>query len=547
MLVYNQYAKTDTLWPEPIEQSWQTIPGMSTRSSIAEELASKMPHLGLADIMFLAAVVNVPERPYGVITWMADFYQISRVSVYALGERVVTRLMKPAEQLILPELNEKEEVNTTRLDRTILTALFPGNASIRPTQEILQEAFGDQRSVGYISTLRLEAGQKAGEVLSKINYAPMGPLIALRDETFFQGRPMLLLVDPVSTTIMAAHVCADRQADTWGTILLMAEDQGISLTGLTEDMAKMYTKSLKLAGMSEKLRQKDTWHIERDGTTVRRALERAAYQNMNKVLDLEKKLNQEWDNQLFEQEYIPAVAKETQTIEQHDQFETWLSHFHDALVLVDIRNGDIRDFETSQWFLEEIITGMEQIEHKRVKKFTKTLRNHQSQLLTFLVWTAAALADYDTRLTAFIPDARTRLQFIRAVARTWQLDQAVINGHRQWKAEAKDAAASLKLITDANADLAEFALSLRQILDASGRTSSLIEAINSLLKSFFRNRKGFKNQDTMQAFLNLFVLWHNMRVYDPRCKRGGKSPFQLADIDPGNADWLTLLGYPPVN
>ena len=103
---------------------------------------------------------------------------------------------------------------------------------------------------------------------------------------------------------------------------------------------------------------------------------------------------------------------------------------------------------------------------------------------------------------------------------------------------------TLHSVTDTDGALAEFALALRQILDASGRTSSLIESINGLLKSFFRNRKGFKNQETMQAFLNLFVLWHNMRVYDPRCKRGGKSPFQLAGIDLGVDDWLTLLGYP---
>jgi hypothetical protein len=309
----------------------------------------------------------------------------------------------------------------------------------------------------------------------------------------------------------------------------------------------MYTKSLKLAGMSEKSQQKDTWHIERDGATVRRALERAAYRAMNTVVDLEKKLNKQWDAQLFEQKYIPAIAKEAEALAQHDQFETCLAHLDDALVLVDIRNGDIRDFETSEWLLEEIISGMERIEHQRVKKFTKTLRNHQPQLLTFLTWTEKALTDYDTRLTVFIPDADTRRQFIRAIARSWQLDQAVINGHRQWKAEAANAAVSIKSITDTHPDLADFALSLHQILNASGRTSSLVEAINSLLKSFFRNRKGFKNQDTMQAFLNLFVLWHNMRVYDLRCKRGGKSPFHLAGIDPGNADWLTLLGYPPAN
>ena len=79
MLIYNQYEDTVTRWPEPIEQSWQMMPAMSPRVPIAEELASKMPHLGLADILFLAAVVHIPERPYGVITWLADFYRISRV------------------------------------------------------------------------------------------------------------------------------------------------------------------------------------------------------------------------------------------------------------------------------------------------------------------------------------------------------------------------------------------------------------------------------------------------------------------------------------
>ncbi len=547
MTVYNEQKEIATCWPEPIEQSWQIMPGKTTRSSTAEELASKMPHLGLADILFLAAVVNVPARPYGVITWLADFYRISRVSTYALGERVAQRLTKPTEQFALPEPTETKEDNRTRPDRTILTSSFPGNVSIRPTQAIMQEALGYQRSVGYISTLRVEAGQKAGEVLSQVDYAPMGPVIVMRDETFFQGWPMLLLVDPISSTIIAAHVCSDRQADTWGIILLMAEEQGVSLVGLTEDMAKTYDKSLELAEMSEKPQQKDIWHNEQNGSSVRRKLEGEGYRAMRDVIDLEKKLIKEWDDQLFDQEYIPAISKETETLERHDQFETWLSYFHDALVLVDIHNGEIHDLATGRWFLEEIITGMEQIEHTRVRKFTKTLRNHQSQLLTFLVWTEAALADYETRLSAFIPDAQARLQFIRAVARSWQLDQAIINGHRQWKAEAKDAADSVLSVTNANPALAEFALSLRQILDASGRTSSLIESVNSLLKSFFRNRKGFKNQETMQAFLNLFVLWHNMRVYDSRCKRGGKSPFQLAGIDPGNDDWLTLLGYSPTS
>jgi hypothetical protein len=71
------------------------------------------------------------------------------------------------------------------LERTVLTATFPGDASIRGTQAIVAAALGESRSVGWISELRLAAGRQAGEVLQKIDTSALGPLIAIRDETFF--------------------------------------------------------------------------------------------------------------------------------------------------------------------------------------------------------------------------------------------------------------------------------------------------------------------------------------------------------------------------
>lgn len=84
---------------------------------------------------------------------------------------------------------------------------------------------------------------------------------------------------------------------------------------------------------------------------------------------------------------------------------------------------------------------------------------------------------------------------------------------------------------------------LSRMLDAACRTSSLIENINGLLKQFLHNHRAFRSPETLQLYLNLFVLWHNLRVFE-RGKRRGKSPYQWAGIDPGHADWLTLLGYP---
>ena len=79
-------------------------------------------------------------------------------------------------------------------------------------------------------------------------------------------------------------------------------------------------------------------------------------------------------------------------------------------------------------------------------------------------------------------------------------------------------------------------------LDAAGHTNSINECVNGILKSFLLNRQSFRNLETLQAYLDLFVLWHNTRVIQ-RGKRQGKSPFQIAGIQTDSPDWLTLLGF----
>lgn len=46
------------------------------------------------------------------------------------------------------------------LERTVLTATFPGDVSIRGTQAIVVEALGESQSVGWPSELRLAAGRQ---------------------------------------------------------------------------------------------------------------------------------------------------------------------------------------------------------------------------------------------------------------------------------------------------------------------------------------------------------------------------------------------------
>ena len=541
MTLYLQKQQTSAIWPEPIESTWQLLGG-----EYGCELAPKLPHLGLADILFMTTIMSLPreQRPWGVATWMSDVFLLSRPSLYALSARVKQRLLPTAEAIDLAEMEPAGAtitVTPVRMARTVLTTSLPAKTAIRPLRHVLSEAFDQTRSIGWISELLTEAGQNAGHRLRNIDTSPLGTVIAARDETFFGGQPLLLVVDPVTSTILLAEVCPDRQADTWAAALLVAQEKGVTIGGLVEDMASMYGKSQKEAEL-DVLVQKDVWHIQRDGSQVLRDLERAAFRATKQVIKLEKQLRKAWDETLFDEKYVPAVTKEECCYDQHAAFAEWLSHFVDALELVDWRTGEIRQPATNKWLLEETLSAMSAIDQPRVQKWVKTLRRHQKQLLTSLDWLATSLKPYRKELAQIVTTDQQD-SFMRTVARHWRLQQALINGHSSFRQQAQEAQAAFQSLVVIDAHHQQLAEELLTLLDAACRTSSMIENVNGLLKQFLHNHQAFRSPETLQLYLNLFVLWHNMRLFE-RGKRQGKSPYQLAGIDPGTDDWLTLLGYP---
>jgi hypothetical protein len=503
--------------------------------------------LGLSEILFMTTVMSLGRsiRPWGIVTWMAEVFGLSRPALYDLVERVEARLRAEPEGLLLskPEPSGAEiMVSRNRLVRTILTASLPGKTAIRPLRQVLAEAFDQTRSIGWISELLSEAGQRAGAVLQEIDTSPLGTVIVGRDETFFQGQPLLVVIDPVSTTILLAQATPDRQADTWGAALLLAQEQGVTIGGLVEDMAQMYGKSQREAELEVSV-QKDVWHIQRDGSQLRRKLERTAFAATKRVLALEKKLLKQWDDRLFVEKYIPAVSQEEGCYEQHDTFAQWLIHLLDALELVDWRSGEIRDRAINKWLLDETLTAMATLDHSAVQRWVKSLRRHQPQLLTSLDWLQTALQAADP-LWHIIPVDQHHL-FLRTVARHWRLQQALINGHSSFAPLAQEAQRALHSLIAQDPQRQRLVDHLLSLFDGACRTSSMVERVNGLLKQFLHNHQAFRSSDTLQLYLNLFVLWHNTRVFE-RGKRQGHSPYQLAGIEPASPDWLTLLGYPPL-
>ena len=549
MALYQQEPKSAIAWPEPMETVYQSL-----GAGITLPGRYKRPDVSLSDRFFIAAVANLPreQRPWGSLTWLSDVFGISRPTVYAIAENLrELALVEPLRQQPNPVRPEVPAlpggspgqiiVTRERILRTLLTMALPGNMALRPMRATLQVAFGQTCALGFISELLSQAGRTAGRRLLTLDYRPLGRVIALRDETFFQGWPILLLVEPRSGVILLGHVAADRSAETWGAALLVAQDSGVQISGLVEDMGRTFPKSLQVADLPLPV-QKDPWHVLSWAGRVRHDLERLAYTALDRVDHLEKQLLQHWDAACFDNAYVPAVAKAEQLVAQHDAFSQCRQHLRDALEVVDWRSGEIRDGDINAWLLDETLQAMQAIDHPSVRTFVRSLRRFRPQLLTYLDWLAKLLGPWRQRLAHVLPGACEQTFYERAMARAWRLRQGVING-QHWQRQAQEASAWLDVLVADNPALRPLADDLWALLEACGHASSLIETINGLLKACLLARQTLHDQDSAQAYLNLFVLWHNMRVFQ-RGKRAGKSPFQWAGIQTASSDWLELLGYP---
>ena len=533
-MTWYQNCPYSAYWPEPIEGFYQATGGQPSGTP----LAPRAPHLNLSDILFMTGVMSSPQRPWGIVTWMAEMFGVSRQTVYDLTERVRQRFLLPPRGIpVIPSDKGR------RLQRTVLTAAFPGKMAIRPMQEVIQEAFGVSRSVGWISELLTEAGERADRVLAEVPLAQLGPVLVVRDEKFFQHRPILMVIEPVSAAILGIWALPDRQAETWALVLRELADRGLQIAGVVEDMARMYDKSQDLADL-DLPSQKDVWHLLRDAGQLLKDLERRTYRAMKKSDALEKMLEKAWEDEVFDQ-YVAAVEEEERLLSLHQELSAWLFHLADAFELVDERSGEIRDREINGWLLDEVIQALAAIAIPAVQRFARRLRRHQNALLTFLDWLTLRLQPVYDQLAQLLPTPADQDRFPRLVARLWRLQQALTNGHAHVRTWLDDLSQEVETWFAFYPQLRLLAQHLTQALDAAIRSSAIIETINGLLAQFLVNRRSFRNDVTRQNYLNLFALWHNMRPF-ARGKRQGQSPYQRAGINLGSDDWLTLLGYPPV-
>jgi hypothetical protein len=419
---------------------------------------------------------------------------------------------------------------------------MPGGVSGRTIDDCLQVAFDQGRSTGSVSDLLHRAGQRAGEILEQVNHAPLGAVVLARDELFTGKNPNLLLVEPRSLVITGLYATTDRDAETWACALLLTQDRQVQIQGLAEDGCIPYAASCRLAEVDAAI-QKDVWHPLADTGQVLTDVEREALREMATAEKLEKRLRKHWTEAEFEL-WVTVTQRVEGLLAQSAQLRFWRECLWEAVEVVDLRSGEIRDRAINQWLLEETLAGLRQLEHPRIQKLVERLDAQAPELLTFLDGLAQPLAAWRVRLADHFPDRVWADFFQASVARLWRLEHALRSGHSHFTAatvSARQWVAELVVEDPVAHGLAEDLLTL---LERTVRTSCAAEAINSVLRPYLNGRRECTDPVSRQLFLNLFALWFNLHKFD-RGPRQGQSPYELAGIEVGTDDWLTLVGFPP--
>jgi len=537
-------------WPEPIEQIWQVLPGNTQGLP-----GCKRPDLGLSERLFIASILNLPKdrRHWGIITWLSDVMDVSRPTLYAIGGWAKAALIPAPVSPMLTAGHDQDAgsssnekmitVTSNRIKRTALTLLFPGGVPDRSAEVCLQIAFDESRSPGFLSALAHEAGARAGEILQQVDHSVMGAVVQARDELFVGRNPILLMVEPHSLTITGLYASDNRDAETWGCVLLFTQDRRVQIKGLAEDGCIPYAASCKAAKLDAAI-QKDVWHPLNDIRKVIHDLEREAYQALKTAELFEKKLLKHWDDAIFA-EWVKPYEQFEKLLVQINQLSFWYGCLWDAVELVDWRNGEIRHRAINQWLAEESLKGIKQLLHPRIQKLAGRLEEQLPEMLTFLDDIVEPLTDWQVQAEQHFQDHSSAVYFQDSVARFWRLEHAVQrNRHENFRENALKAEQWLAVWIDDDPQLKELAEKLLNILERTVRTSCAAETINSVLRPYLVRRRECTDLTSRQLFLNLFALWFNMHKFD-RGPRRGKSPYEIAGIDLGTDDWLTLLGYPP--
>jgi hypothetical protein len=427
---------------------------------------------------------------------------------------------EPDDQQVLYHL----PVTKKWIGQLVLAQALEGHSSYRGIIRIIRNVIGyDQLSIGTVHNLLRQATERAriinaAEDLSAIR-------VGGHDEIYQAGRPVLVGADLDSTycyLLVEAEHCDET---TWGYHLLELAGRGLHPDYTVAD-GGLALRAGQTAAWDDVPCHGDVFHGERELGRLAEALAHHAAGCTMAVKNLQRKKDDadrsgRTDRSLS---YRLGVARHEQTrasglADDVRLLSQWLQHD-----ILSSAGPDLAIRRELFDFVVEELRAREPLCPHRIEQVRRTLQRQRDDLLAF----AGVL---DQRLAEIASDSRLPLWTVRAVCELEGLDR---NQPAYWQRAGRLAALLGKKFHTVQAEVSD-------AMDHTPRASSLIENINSRLRTYFflRRQLGRDFLDLLRFFLN-----HQRFSRSEKPNRIGKSPAELLTGRP-HPYWLELLaGHP---
>jgi hypothetical protein len=457
------------------------------------------------------------------ITDLADQFEVSRKFVYCqsdTAERALTEAFAPqqADDQVLFHL----PVTKQWLRQLTLGLVLSCHSPLRGVVELLRDHFDYDTSLGTVfnvvrAALPLAQAHNHAQDLSLIR-------VGGHDEIFQADQPVLVGVDLQSTYCYLLSLEEQCDADTWGVRLLeLITERGFHPDYVVADAGNALRAGLR-AALPDSLCRSDILHLLQELTKVVTIVENRAYAAMATGAALERKIARTKRQARRADlsclaKFRDATKKQARAIALADDLAMlgrWLHY--DVLGLAGPSHADrvaLYDF-----ILAEVKARVPQAANL-LGPFVIYLQGQRDDLLAFA-------AQLDSDFAALAAEFAVSAEVVREL---FAVQTLALDNPKRWRRDAP-----LRRLLGA----CYFPLSqeLDEVQRRTVRASSLVENLNSRLRSYFFLRRHIGNE-----YLGLLQFFLNHRCYErsEHPERRGKSPAELL-TGQSHPHWLELLG-----
>lgn len=451
------------------------------------------------------AMYNRGVDDWGLVTELANRHNVSREFLYQ-NARLIEEAFQP--HAAVPA----ESFSSIDFDKLLLCLRLYCKSSIDGISRLFKEMGWSRGSAGHVSEFLSAVASRCAIEIPAMEH----PVIFLLDETFNNGEPILVVMEALSHYIYAICPASDRKAKTWEDVLKKLQDAGVDIGLNVKDQGGSLKAAVKELRLTERA---DLFHLLKPFDPFLGHLERRAYgaiENEYERLRIFGNRKTMESCQKARKQYKQACRAASQAMRLSDNYNYLHLCLHESFNSFSCE-GQLR---TKAEAGNDLMAAMELIEtefsyHQKILDAVKFLRQNLADYWSYF----EQLEQIVTGYAGIIPEYS-----LHAACLSWQLDRksrAVKSGSLK-KKFARHAKELLELIlTGADDKFNDRVKALFADLDSNVRSSSPLEAINSVIRTMLNSCRGQISQET----LNMIAFFMNHRQA-LRGRYAGSSPYE---------------------